>query len=482
MNISITNRATIVAGASLFTLYAQAAEPTTLKAGEYNILWLFAEDISPWMPAWGDKTVETPNIDYLIQHGVQYTNCYATAGVSSASRSAVMTGAMQTTIGAHNHRTGRTETLRYDLPEYVEVLPKMMREAGFHTFNNGKDDFNWSYDWHDYWSGSFTQKRFFGKVGEGSWNDRKQGQLFFGVVELYGGKNKTSNIEPIDPSTVVVPPYYPNLPFMQKALATHYNQIKQTDYEVGEYIKRLKEDGLWENTLVIFLSDNGYQTLRDKQFLYDGGIHMPFVVSAPGNHSLIEQLGAKCGEVRDDLISLMDINATTLAMANIEIPKYMESKNIFEKGFKREYIVAARDRCDFTIDRIRAIRTKEFKYIRNFMTDRPLMQSQYRDKSPHYKEFMEVYNSGTVKFADAWLSSIRPAEELYDMANDPYEIKNLADDPKYKKELKAMRKRLDSWIKSTGDKGEYPESEQQLKILLDRWGERCVNVEYNAVK
>ena len=206
---------------------------------------------------------------------------------------------------------------------------------------------------------------------------------------------------------------------------------------------------------------------------------MPFVVSAPGNSKILNRLGIKKG-IRSDMMTLMDVTATTLAFAGIEIPEYMESRDIFAEDYHRDYIVAARDRCDFTIDRIRAIRTKEFKYIRNFMTDRALMQPQYRDKAP-LQEFMSEWQSGA-KFSDEWLSSERPAEELYDVVNDPYEIENLADNPKYAEQLQRMRDTLNRWIIATDDKGQYPESKEQLRVLLERWGDRCVNVEYNAVR
>ncbi|MFI3294184.1 MAG: sulfatase [Rikenellaceae bacterium] len=472
----------IIAGLAVASLAGVSCTTAAPEEEKVNILWLFGEDISPWMPAYGDNTVETPNIDYLIDNGVLFTNCYASCSVSSPSRSAIITGAMQTSIGMHNHRTGRTPDVEYKLPEGVEVLPQIMRREGFFTFNAGKDDFNWQYNWSDYWAGECTQKRFFGKEGDPtiSWLNREGDEPFFGVIELFGGKNHKLDVEPIDPSTVVVPPYYPNMPFMQEYMSSHYNQIKQTDYEIGNIIERMKADGVWENTIIIFMSDNGYQTLRDKQFLYDGGIHMPFVVAAPGNLKLLEKFGIERG-VREDMISLIDVAATTLAIAGVEIPKYMESQDIFAEDFHRDFIVAARDRCDFTIDRIRAIRTKEFKYIRNFMTDRALMQPQYRDKTSHYKEFMSEWKAGA-KFADEWLSDERPAEELYDVVNDPHEIHNLAADPKYAGELEAMRQRLDGWIEQTGDKGQYPESVEKLKVLLDRWGERCVNSEYDAAR
>ncbi|MFI3321186.1 MAG: sulfatase [Rikenellaceae bacterium] len=447
-----------------------------------NILWLFGEDISPWMPAYGDNTVKTPNLDFLIDNGVLFTNCYASCSVSSPTRSSLVTGMMQTTIGAHNHRTARTDKLIYNLPEGIKVLPELLKEKGYHTFCTGKDDFNWHYNWHDYWTGTYEWAGFYDKCGVGSWNDRKEGQPFFGEIELYGGKNHGKVDNPVNPDDVEVPPYYPDCENIRNQRATHYNQIQLTDIEIGAAIEEMKKDGVYENTIIVFLSDNGYQMMRDKQFLYDSGIKMPLVISCPGNPQLLKDLGIEIGSTRDDLVSLMDLNATTLSLAGVDIPDYMEAKDVFADDFHRDYIVAARDRCDYTIDRIRAIRTKEFKYIRNFMTDRPLLQPQYRDKQAWYKDLIKIHEEGKIKFSDDWMSDVRPAEELYDIVNDPHEINNLAKDPAYTASLAQMRGYLESWIEETDDKGQYPETQKALEIVYQRWGDRCVNPEYDEVK
>lgn len=447
-----------------------------------NILWLFGEDISPWMPVYGDSTVTTPNIDYLAENGVLFTNCYASCSVSSPTRSSLVTGMMQTTIGAHNHRVGRTDRLIYNLPEGVKVLPELLKESGYHTFCHGKDDFNWHYDWHDYWTGTYEQVGFYDKFGYGSWNDREEGQPFFGEIELFGGKNYAKVDNPVDPQDVEVPPYYPDNQCTREQRATHYNQIQLTDIEIGRVIEDMKREGVYENTIIVFLSDNGYQMMRDKQFLYDSGIRMPLIISCPGNPQLLKELGIEAGSTRDDLVSLMDLNATTLAFAGVEIPDYMEAKDVFAEDFHRDYIVAARDRCDYTIDRIRAIRTKEFKYIRNFMTDRPLLQPQYRDNQWWYKDLIKTHEEGKIKFSDEWMSDVRPAEELYDVINDPHEIHNLANDPAYANALAQMRTYLADWIEETDDKGQYPETQEALEIIYQRWGDRCVNHEYDEIK
>lgn len=101
------------------------------------------------------------------------------------------------------------------------------------------------------------------------------------------------------------------------------------------------------------------------------------------------------------------------------------------------------------------------------MTDRPLMQSQYRDNKKPYKEFMRIWKEGA-KFEDDWLSDKRPAEKLYDLKNDPYEVHNLANDPNYSEQLSKIRDILDNWIKETDDKGQYPESEEELAVIYER--------------
>ncbi|MFA6813679.1 MAG: sulfatase [Bacteroidaceae bacterium] len=469
-----------LAGIALAMTSCQYKPTQITKNEKVNILWLFGEDISPWMPAFGDSTIATPNIDFLARNGVTFTQCYSMCPVSSTTRSGLVTGAMPTTIGAHNHRSGRTKMDPYKLPSYVRILPQLFRKEGYFTYNYGKDDFNWQYNWNDYWAGDHEESWYHQSGKPISWRDRKdKNQPFFGEIELLGGKNNAKTMHPVDPTTIKVPPYYPNTPFMQKVLAQHYNQIIKTDAEIEEILNELKKDKeVYENTIIVFFSDNGYRTMRDKQFLYDGGIHMPLIFSCPGNPDLLKQKG-----IRKDLVSLLDLTATTLGLANIKIPAYYESKDLFDPEYHRDFIVATRDRCDFTIDRIRAIRTKEFKYIRNFMTDRPLMQPQYRDGKKGYNYILKIKAEGKIKFADDWLSKTkRPAEELYDLKKDPWEIHNLADDLTYNKQLVTMRNTLNKWIKDTDDKGQYPESEGSLKATYVHWGERCSNPEYDKFK
>ena len=188
--------------------------------------------------------------------------------------------------------------------------------------------------------------------------------------------------------------------------------------------------------------------------------------------------------MRNDLVSALDLSATSLAMAGIDIPEYFESRDLFADNFTpRQYVISARDRCDYTIDRIRAIRTENFRYIRNFLTDRPLLQPQYRDDRPIVQALRAGHADGTLpERTDQIFFGPRPPEELYDHRTDPDEINNLANDPKFKAELLRHRKILDDWIKQTDDKGQYPESDAGLREVLNEWKDKCINPEYDRVR
>ncbi len=467
------------------SLAARAAEPgnASAAAGRPNIVWIFVEDTNPWMGCYGDKTVPTPNIDSIAARGVRFDRAYMPAGVCSPTRSAIALGAMQTSLGVHNHRSSRRRVPEevINLPEGVKTVYELMREAGYYvTSVQGKNDFNFVWrrdDLYDYvvptnWGFSRDQ-----------WARRPEGKPFFAQIQLAGDKNTGQYAGApagaegpfTDISKVQVAPYYPDHPVIRRAYAHHYDTIRQTDDEVGEILDALRADGLLENTVVFLFSDHGMRLPRHKQFLYEGGIRVPLIAAGPGLPS---------GPARDDLVSGIDITVTTLALAGVKPGTWMEGRALIAPGYApREYVVAARDRCDFTIDRIRAVVTKRYKYIRNFMTDRPLMQPQYRDGHNYFEVGRELYKAGKLNEVQSFIwSPTRVPEELYDLENDLHETKNLANDLAYAAELERHRKLLEDWIKATDDKGQYPESIDGLRGVLTRWDKQAVNPEYDKAR
>jgi len=478
-----TVRLFLLLGFSSVMLTCQTAPPPQPP----NVLWIYLEDVSGWFSSYGDELIETPNIDSLASQGVRFTRFYTPAGVCSATRSAIVTGMMQTSIGAHNHRSARADFRgrsmgEYDrnvLPKHVKPLPIRFREAGYWTFNEGgKDDYNFEWSKDEFYDFERSQ----GGWGPPSliagdcWRGKKEGQPFFGQVQLGGGKlSYKAAPEVVDRAAVPVPPYYPDIPEVREEIAHHYDALLKTDEQVGEVIAALKRDGLYENTIIFVFSDHGMKLHRHKQFLYEGGIQMPLMVIGPG---------VQAGHVRDDLISGIDVSAATLAAAGIDPPAEMQGRDFLAADYQpRDYLVAARDRCDYTIEKIRAVVTPRFKYLRNYLTDRPFMQPSYKDPWPVSKRFREMMAHGEMNEAQlVFFGDQKPAEELYDLAADPHEIHNLAADPVYAEALERHREALAEWITETGDQGQQPESDIGLLSALKRWGDKAVNPEYDKVR
>ncbi|MDZ4849504.1 MAG: sulfatase [Pirellulaceae bacterium] len=473
-------------GIWLFTspVFAQQVNPP-------NVLWIYLEDVSGWFGCYGETLIETPNIDALATSGTRFTRFYTSAGVCSAMRSATMLGAMQTTHGAHNHRSSRNNAkgTKHDgvgmiyLPAGVTPLPEYFRKQGVYTFNEGrgKDDFNFVFKHEDFYDfcpvgGGWGPAKL---VAGDCWNDRAQGQRFFGQVQLAGGKLggrlRLGATHQTDRAKVPVPPYYPDIPEVRDEIAHHYDCLVETDRQVGEVVAALKRDGLYDNTVIMLFSDHGYFMHRHKQFLYEGSIHMPLIISGPGIPK---------GLVRHDLVSSIDIAPTSLAVSGLPIPKHMEGRNVFATNYQpRPFVVAARDRCDYTIERIRAIVTERFKYHRNYLLDRPFMQPNYKDNAEVSVKLREMMAKSEMNEAQlVFFGPQKAAEELYDLKNDPHEIHNLALDPKYATALERHRKLLSDWIAETGDQGQQTESDHGLIQVLYEWGDKCVNPEYDHLR
>lgn len=438
-----------------------------------NIVWVFVEDMNDWMGCYGDDTVSTPNIDALARRGVRFERAYMPAGVCSATRSAIALGAMQTSLGVHNHRSSRRRAPGEEihLPEGVKSVYQLMREQGYFVTTQGanKNDFNFIWSAKDFYDAGG------GPMLPPHWRERGKNQPFFAQIQLRGGKNSGKVQQPTEPADVEVMPYYPDHPVIRGEIAHHYDCVKQTDNEVGRIIAALEEDGLLDSTVVFFWTDHGMRLPRHKQWLYEGGIRVPLVVAGPG----IPQ-----GKTRDDLVSGIDITVATLALAGVARPKWMEGRDFFADDHQpREFVISARDRCDYTIERVRAVTTERYKYLRNFLTDRPFMQPQYRDGRDYVEVPRRLHKQGKLNDVQAFMwSETRVPEELYDLENDPHETINLADDPKYAAVLQRHREILATWIKVTDDQGQYPESVESLRGVLKRWNKQAVNPEYEKAR
>ena len=437
---------------TLATLAAQAQQPP-----RPNIVWILGDDLGPQLGCYGHPLVHTPNADRLAAEGVRFTHCFTTAPVCSPSRSAWNTGVYQTTIGAHNHRSHRKDG--YTLPDGVRLVSHRLKDAGYFTANvtqltpelrvPGKTDFNFKVD----------------KPFDGThWRQRPAGQPFYAQINFTAPHKgpqwplarKQANLT--DPAKVELPPYYPDHPTIRDEVANYLDAVNNWDRQVGVALDELKKDGLLDNTIIFVFGDNGRCLLRGKQWLYDAGTHIPLIVRWPGH--------IKPGTVRKDPVLSLDITAATLDAAGIPHPKLFHGQSLFKKAKPRTEIFTARDRCDMTVDRIRAVRDARYKLIHNFYPDRSYSQfNEYiKNSYPALTVLQTLAKEGKLNELQArWVAPTRPEFELYDHQADPHEVNNLAADPAHKKAFERLKKRLDQWITETNDQGRTAEPRAVLE-------------------
>ncbi len=450
-----------------------------------NIVWIIPDDMSANFSCYGETSITTPHVDLLASAGVKFTRAFVTAPVCSTCRSAFITGMYQTSIGAHHHRSGRGER-KIVLPEDVRLVPELFQQAGYYTTISGwpvqgkrlgKTDYN--FEWEP-------------SIYDGNdWTQRAAWQPFFAQIQTPGGKLRGKDAtgwEKVAKSAertlgsrtaldaVRLPPYYPRHPDIVRDWAAYLDSVRMTDQMVGEVVAQLEAEGVLDNTLIVFLTDHGISHARGKQFLYEEGMHVPLVIRGPG----IEP-----GSVRTDLVEHIDIAALSLAAAGIPLPANMQARDILANDYQpREAAFSARDRCDETVDHIRAVRTEQYKYIRNFLPERPYLQPcAYKDAKQILIALRQWRDADKLDAVQALLfRETRPPEELYDLDQDPFEIHNLADDPAHANVLLALRQRLDNWMVETGDQGRQPESDamydSDMQVYIDSISKKQGNAEH----
>ncbi len=396
-----------------------------------NILWIIADDLSDDLACYGEPEVKTPNIDKLAEQGVRFTNAYATGSVCSASRSAFITGMHQVSVNGQIHRTIEKQ----NLPEGIKPITEFFREAGYFCTNGnskniskwGKTDYNFKYK---------------GMYDGTDWQKRKEGQPFFAQIQCYYPHRPFHRDpeDPIDHNKVRLPSYYPEDSISRMDWTWYLESVQLFDKVVGKYIKRLEEEGELDNTIIFIFGDHGRPHVRDKQFAYDKSLKVPLVVYGPKY--------MPDGKVDKQLVSLIDISASSLALAGIELPEHMHGKDLLtKKAEKRKYIYGMRDRCGDAVDEIRSIYDGRYHLILNRMPEKPYMQMSGYKKIyyPVYTLMHKMYKEGKLTEEQSlFMRERKPVIELYDLKKDPEEYKNLADCKKYAKKKKELLTELES--------------------------------------
>ena len=465
---------------------SSAKESTSGLSAKPNILWLVVEDMSPVIPDFGDNTITTPTISGLAAEGVKYTNVFSPSGVCAPSRAALALGMYPSAIGANHMRT-TSHTDQTGLPRYEAVPPaearmlsQYLRAHGYYTTNNLKTDYQFR-----------APKTAWDENGPTAhWRNRSEGKPFFavfnfttthesGLFEPYGFREiesrhyfagdaarieklpKDHSVKSTESDTVVhvpkdmrfdIPPYLPDTDIVRRDVWKMYNNIAETDRQIGAVLQQLKNDGLYDETIIFFYSDHGGPLPRQKRLIYDSGLRVPLIIRFPN--------GSRAGTADDRLVSFVDFAPATMKLAGISTPRHMHGRDFIQADSQaRQYIHAAADRFDGFTDAIRAVRDKRFKYIRNYRPEQPYyLPVTYRERIPAMQELLRLREEGQLnEFQMQWFRATKPKEELFDTQSDPHELHNLASNPEYADRLDRLRRETDRWLADIGDTPNLPE-------------------------
>ena len=370
----------------------QTTDSTNEKSQQPNILWIVAENYKLDFGCYGAENVYTPNVDSLAAHGVKYTRVFSTSPVCAPSRSAFMTGMYQTTTDMHHMRSHRDDD--YRLPEGVRPLTHRLQDAGYFTANisyidehevgTGKLDLNFANEGPVYqsedWQALKEHQPFFAQVNmpEAEYDiyDRKSAEkprVKWVGEDIHPQIATAENVNP--------PPYYPDHQITREEWARYLNSASGMDLRIGTILQQLRKEGLADNTIVVFFADNGRLEARGIHWMWDTGLHVPMIITWPDKLPAPPQY--KPGSTNEQVVSLLDLTATTLWMAGIPIPEGMQSRNILgeQADPARSYAFSARDRIDETENRIRSVRGKRFHYLRNYIPETGFASlNRYKEK------------------------------------------------------------------------------------------------------
>ncbi|MDA8763535.1 sulfatase [Flavobacteriaceae bacterium] len=463
-----------------------------------NIIWLSTEDMGPLLGCYGVEGIKTPNLDKLAEEGVRYTNAYSTVGVCAPSRFSIITGVYPIRLGAHNMRTGdyhnykkpeevsqktyigvRDRTGR-NVPEYEVVTPpgvkcftEILRTEGYYCANSFKCDYQFNAPFTAWDEVSFNA----------SYRNAPEGKPFFYVKNFmvtHESRMWMRKDEPltVDPKEVTVPDYFPDIPEVRNDIARKYSNIEEMDRQLGELMKQLENDGLLDSTIIMFWSDHGGTLLRQKRAVGNTGLNVPLIIRYPDKR--------KAGTVSDRVVSLMDLAPTVMSLLNIKPPAHYDGKAFAGKyeQLERQYAFGSADRFDEATDMQRSVTDGHYMYIKNFMTQLPLIyRNKYREQIPMNAKLIEMNRNKMLEGDAAYIfMETKPVEELYDLKNDPYEVKNLANDPDHRKRLSKMRKALTQWQWETGDKGFIPERDLIGMFWPDMIQPQTASVSFSPLK
>lgn len=414
-----------------------------------NVLWITSEDNSPYLRCYGDPFAETPNLDRLASHGVRYRNAFANAPVCSAARSTLIAGMYASSLGVHNHRSSVA------IPAAFKLYPEHLRAAGYYCTNNVKTDYNVA-GRKNVWNESSNRAHY---------NGRAPGQPFFAVFNFTSSHESQVAPKPskmsfrVPPEKITLPPYHPDTPEIRRDWANYYDQMTLMDAQVGKVLDELAQAGLADDTIVFYCGDHGGALPRGKRNIHDSGTRVPLIIRFPEKWAHLAP--AKPGGWVDDLVSFVDLPATVFSVCGVPIPAHYEGRPFLgeTKAAPRQHVYLFRGRMDERYDTVRAVRDGEFRFVRNYSPHRPWGQhySYPFQVQPSMRSWHTEFVAGRCNAVQSAYWMPKPSQELYRIASDEFEIRNLIDDPQQAGHVARLRDALRAEILATRDTGFIPE-------------------------
>ena len=425
-------------------------------ADKPNFLWITSEDNGPHLGCYGDEYAVTPNLDALAEKGLRYLHASSTAPVCAPARTTVISGIYPPATGGQHMRS------MTKLPKPFRLFPAYLRDAGYYTTNNSKEDYNLEKRG-DEWDDSSNKAH---------WKNRPEGKPFFSVFNYtISHESRIRNeIEPKnrihDPAKARIPAYHPDTPEVRKDWGQYYDRITMMDAQCGAALKELEEAGLAEDTIILYWGDHGSGMPRNKRWPYHSGLHVPMIMHFPEKWQHLAPAGYEAGGTSDRMVGFIDLAPTMLSMVGIKPMDWMQG-NAFAGEFQTpapEFSYGFRGRMDERYDLLRTVMDQRYVYIRNYMPHR--IYGQYIDymfQTPTTKKWHDLYHEGKLNEAQSHFWRKKPTEELYDLESDPDEVNNLAGSTEHQLILEKMRKAHRDWVFEVRDLGFLPEAEMHAR-------------------
>ena len=427
-----------------------------------NILWVTSEDNSHhWIGCYGNRNATTPNIDRLAEQGIRYRYAYSNAAVCAVARNTMILGRYASSSGCQNMRS------RYPVPNHFRTYPSYLREAGYYCVNRSKTDYNFRTDDKSHWDEC---------SGKAHWKNRKKGQPFFAVFNttishessLFRKKTdgyRKQGLIPKTPSrdakTVNLPPHYPDTPELRQDWVTYMDIVTAMDTQIGDWLDELDDAGLRENTIVFYYSDHGGILPRAKRYINDTGTHVPMIVHFPRKW---QHLAPNVpGSVSDRPVAFIDLPPTVFSLAGVPIPEQFQGTPFAGKSREKAepYVFLFGQRFDSRMLRfVRGVTDGKYRYVRNFHPHRHRgILAGYPHGQVGWQSVFRLRQSGGLNdLQSAYWNVPQPVEELYCTEDDPWELRNLVDDPQHKARLVQMRTATLNKMREIADTGIVPES------------------------